>query len=358
MRIRSLKLSHFRNLPALALQVPAGAGLVGLVGANGSGKTSVLEAISLLTPTRGLLGAEGRAQVRHGAKEWGLWAQLSDETEIGAVYRKGSRQLQINAQPAQQADLTRHGSVIWLTPATDFLFGGPPAARRRWLDDLVTSLIPHHANAVSRFRQHRQARLRLLAQGQGGDWLDAEERLAAEWGVQVLIHRREYLQQLAPYLNNLTLELHGAAVEVLDQPDPVATLKGKFERSRDIDARLQRTHAGPNTADLAGQLQVEEGRQVAMAHASSGQHKRGLVMALLAHVRLMQKATGKPPLVLIDEFSAHLDATRRRALTADLLALGCQVWFSDTEAPATGEAIHIITLSQAEEEARPLKKSA
>ena len=337
MRLTQLKISNFRNIAALNLQVPEDASLIALIGPNGSGKTSILEAISLLTPTRGMLTSDGKSQIGHGpnnsGKEWGIWAQLNSGAEFGQIYRKSERILNIDAHREPLEAMARHGSVVWLTPATDFLFSGPPANRRRWLDDLTTALLPAHAGATARFAQHRQSRLKLLMDGRGGDWLDAEERLAAEWGIQVLKHRIEYLDRLQPFLNGLTLSLHGNALEVMEDPNPVAALKGKFERSREIDTRMGRTHAGPNTLELTGQLILEDDRRIPLSEASSGQHKRGLIHWLVAHVQLLAQAQNRPPLVLIDEFSAHLDAPRRALLLQTLTTSGCQIWLTDTETP-------------------------
>lgn len=338
MRIAQLKLSHFRNIESLNLAIPAEANLIALIGPNGSGKTSVLEALSLLTPTRGMLTSDGKSQIQHGpngsAREWGLWAQLASGAELGEVYRKSERILHIDGHREPLEATARHGSIVWLTPNTDFLFSGPPAGRRRWLDDLTTALLPAHAGACQRFTQHRQARLKLLMEGRGGDWLDAEERLAAEWGIQVLKHRIDYLARLEPFLHGVSLALHGNALEVMESDNPVAALKGKFERSREVDARMGRTHAGPNTLELTGTLTLENGTTVKLSEASSGQHKRGLIHWLVGHVQLLAQAQNRPPLVLVDEFSAHLDAKRRTDLLATLTTAGCQVWLTDTDTPA------------------------
>ncbi|PZP40686.1 MAG: hypothetical protein DI585_00220 [Pseudomonas fluorescens] len=353
MRLTQLKLSNFRNLESLKLTLPESAHLIALIGTNGSGKTSVLEALSLLTPTRGLLASDGKSQIRQGpngsSREWGIWARLHTGAELGQVYRKSERLLHIDGHKEALEATARHGSVVWLTPNTDFLFSGTPANRRRWLDDLTTALLPVHANAVSRFTQHRQSRLKLLQNGQGGayssDWLDAEERLAAEWGVQVLRHRIEYLQRLQPHLSNLTLDLSGNALEIMESENPTMALKGKFERSREIDTRMGRTHAGPNTLELTGVLTLESGQQIPLSQASSGQHKRGLIHWLVGHVKLLTEAQKRPPLVLIDEFSAHLDAPRRALLIETLLASGCQIWLTDTDVPVTPlPGLHIVQM--------------
>jgi DNA replication and repair protein RecF len=344
--VLELKLAHFRNLTQAKFEVPQGARVVALVGPNGVGKTSVLEALSMLSPTRGFLGADAKLQVQHKAKEAGIWARLGNGQEVGQVLKKGARIVQVDGQKAPLETLAQILPQVWLTPATDFLFGGPPETRRRWLDDMTTALIPTHGAAVARFRQHRQNRLRLLTQEHGGamqaDWLDAEEKMAAEWGLTVLTNRLKYLADITPHMEGLTLTLQGSALEVMEAESPVMALKGKFERSREIDARMGRTHAGPNTVELAGELILEHGHKVPMNQASSGQHKRGLMMAMVGHATLLATARRQPPLVLIDEFSAHLDATRRAMLMETLLKLGSQVWLTDMEAPALLEGLYIL----------------
>lgn len=324
--------------------------VVGLVGPNGAGKTAVLEALALLAPGRGLSGGDLQAHAPHGQRQWGTFITMADGTTVGQTYKAGLRTVQLDGTTQPVETLATLGSVVVLTPQTDFLFVGPPEQRRRWLDDAATALQPGHAGLVQRYRQHRQARLKILAQGiMHSDWLEAEERLAAEAGVRLVQGRLAYLAALEPLLVGLSLKLQGGALEIMSAADPVVALQGKFERTRELDVRLGRTHAGPNTLDVAGELLPENqsgprAGGIALHHTSSGQHKRALLLWLQAHVRMVTAKRKQAPLVLIDEFAAHLDATRREHLLQDLISLGCQVWLADVELPDLA-GLQRITLS-------------
>jgi DNA replication and repair protein RecF len=333
MRIEKLRVGDFRNLKQVEIAVPDSVGLVLLHGPNGAGKTSLLEGLSLLAGGRGLLGAEAKEQLRHGAKVWGVHGWLADGVEIGVGFQQGRKVQKLDGEDTTGMGLGRVGAVVSLSPRLDRLFSdGSPGDRRAWLDDAASAWQPGHAENVARYVHHLRSRLKLLMEGRSGDWLDAEEHMAAQAGIDVLRGRLGYLEALGAHLNEVKIELVGGALDVLAAVDPVAELAGKFARSREIDARLERTHAGPNTLDVGGRLQVAGGREVELGEASSGQHKRALVGWLLGQVRLLRGARGVAPLVLVDELSAHLDATRRKEVAAELAVLGAQVWASDTEA--------------------------
>jgi DNA replication and repair protein RecF len=343
MHITRLHIFAFRNHIDRVLDIPVGASVIGLIGPNGSGKTNILECLSLLGPTRGLRGVEPRSHLSIGhqltaQKNWGFHVELTTGQTIGQEYAAGnhggSRKVLLDGQPTSLEHLGTTFSTVWLTPQSDFLFIGPADQRRHWFDDVISAFNPSHAEAVARFQRHRRTRLKILTQYDEGDWLDVEEAHVAQWGIAVLRGRCTYLNALAPYLDNLTLHLYGKALDILDDTDPILSLRGKLRRSRDIDRRLGRTHAGPNTLDLRGVLRIEAREPIPLLQASSGQHKRALLDWLQAHVRLLNSRRGLPPLVLIDEFTAHLDQARRTLLLQDLIRLGCQVWLADTELAA------------------------
>ncbi|MDD9912726.1 MAG: DNA replication and repair protein RecF [Alphaproteobacteria bacterium] len=345
MQVSQLKITAFRNISSLNLEVPESTGdsgqLIAIIGKNGAGKTSVLEALSLLSPGRGLHKAKPEDMVQHKQKQWGVFAlcegQRKEQYRVGQSYlRSKTRKLKINEDnSAKQGQLAEVGNVLWLTPRQDRLFLDGAAVRRDFLDRFVYGLKPDHAEVMSRYKHHIGARLRLLKQGAAADWLGLEEQQAAEFGVQVLQNRLLYVEKLAEHLEEVSLKLTGATLGIFEEEDTVAALKGKFERSRERDAEVGATHTGAQKVDLSGVLHIDE-QEVDLAAASSGQHKRGLIQIVLAHVRLMKEKQGQAPLVLIDEVAAHLDAEKRTHLLGSLTELGAQVWITETELERLG----------------------
>jgi DNA replication and repair protein RecF len=346
-RVLRMVVQDFRNIPLWEATDLADACVVALVGPNGAGKTSVLEALSLLGGGRGLLGGEAKEQLRDGSRRgggWGVFAALDDLHEVGVAYQGGKKLLRVDGTPATNDELAQVVPLVWMAPGLDRLFFESPGVRREWLDDLASAVVRGHDEAVKRYVRHLRSRLKLLGERAHHDWLEAEERQAAVWGVKVLEGRAAYVKLLNEVGGGVRLRLEGNAATLLTEEDPVGVLQGKFERSREIDARLERTSAGPNTIDVQADVVLEES-EVAMGRASSGQHKRGLVRLLLAHVRLVRAKLGVAPLVLIDEFSAHLDAGRRALLLDELVALGAQVWCTDTAFVDARADVRVITLA-------------
>src|SRR5688572_423165 len=182
--LTALALSNFRNYPEL--NVTLGSPLVVLTGPNGAGKTNLLEAISLLTPGRGLRRAPFAEISRHGSDgSWAVAATIErdgEATRIGTGFAAAipgetpARKLRINAAAAASAEaLLDYLRVLWLTPAMDGLFTGPAAERRRFLDRLVLSVDPEHGGRVRDFERLLAQRNRLLDEGGAAAWLDAVE---------------------------------------------------------------------------------------------------------------------------------------------------------------------------------------
>jgi DNA replication and repair protein RecF len=365
-----LALSDFRSYADLAL--PVDAPLIALAGENGAGKTNILEAISLLSPGRGLRRAEFADMARSGAGGgFAVSVRLADETQIGLGLGepdengRRSRIQRINGAPSSSLTaVSEHVRVVWLTPEQDGLFRGSAGDRRRFLDRLVLAIDAEHGARVNALERALRDRNRILDERpHDAGWLDAIERQVAELGVAVAAARAEAVTRLGALIEETRdnaspfpwamLALDGeldrlvAALAAVDAEDAYQAL---LRQNRPRDKAAGRTLIGAQATDL----KVRHGpKDIVAEQGSTGEQKALLVGLVLAHARLVAAMSGFAPIVLMDEIAAHFDPRRRAALYDALGDLGCQVWmtgadeslFSDLPA---GSARLLVTPGRAE----------
>ena len=337
-----LILTDFRNHAELVL-APA-PGFVVLTGENGAGKTNVLEAVSLLSPGRGLRRASLSAMQRQdGPGGFGIAATLAlpeGDVEIATGTLAAAperRQLRIQGAAATANTLAEWLTVLWLTPAMDRLFVEPAGERRRFLDRLTLALVPAHAQHAARYDAAMRARTRLLTADEPADpqWLSALEAQMAQHGAAVDAARRETVAALGERLAEQPDGPFARAALLLEGWSGTAdALLADLRNGRARDAAAGRALAGPHRADLAV---THLGKGQAAALASTGEQKALLLGIVLAHAELVASRTGHAPILLLDEVAAHLDPLRRAALFERLAGHG-QVWMTGTE-PALFAAI-------------------
>ena len=325
-----LVLTDFRNHASAT--VAPGTGFVLLSGNNGAGKTNVLEAVSLLTPGRGLRGASLGEMARSGGPGgFGVAARLTDDTDIGTgtlATAPERRQVRINGAAASVTALSERLSVLWLTPAMDRLFADSAGNRRRFLDRLTLALEPGHAAHAARYEAAMRARNKLLAEPDSADpsWLAALEAGMAEHGIEVAAARARTVAALAETCASLPGDDFPRASFLLGgwaETDLAATLRA----NRGRDAAAGRATAGPHRQDLVV-THVAKGQPA--ARSSTGEQKALLLGIVLAHAELVAQRRGAAPILLLDEVAAHLDPARRASLFARLAGRG-QVWMTATE---------------------------
>ena len=351
LRLTQLKLFHFRNWGVHALKLD-GRHVV-LTGENGAGKTNLMEAVSLLSPGRGLRRASyGDMLQASTANGFAIHADLETPNgpfEIGtAVAAPNSeetgaqRRISINGAPAKTADaLLEVLRVVWLTPAMDGLFTGTAGDRRRFLDRMVLAIDPAHGRRAADYEKALRGRNRLLAEDRPDPrWLDAVEAQIAELGIAIAAARDEVVQLLAAMIGRAgdTGPFPAADIAILrpaEEADPDGAAVEREERLRHAlregrtrDRMAGRTLCGPHRHDLSIRH-----RQKAMdaAMCSTGEQKALLIGLVLAHARLTGELSGLPPLLLLDEIAAHLDAGRRAALFDLVCSLGGQCFMTGTD---------------------------
>jgi DNA replication and repair protein RecF len=330
--VTRLSLTEFRSY-ADAVLAP-GPGFVILTGENGAGKTNILEAVSLLSPGRGLRGAALSDMARKGGPGGFAMAARIGDVDIGTGTTAAApdrRQVRINGAPASANSLSEWLSVLWLTPAMDRLFADAASGRRRFLDRLVLALRPDHAMHSTRYDAAMRARNKLLVEEGPWDeaWLDALEARMAEHGAAIAEARAATVSALAERLAATPEGPFARPLIALEVGEPTA-----LATSRSRDAAAGRTLSGPHRADL---VVSHAGKDQPAALCSTGEQKALLIALILAHADLVAERTQRRPILLLDEVAAHLDPLRRRALFERLGGAGGQVWMTGTEAALFAE---------------------
>jgi DNA replication and repair protein RecF len=328
--VSRLALTDFRSYAGTLIE--PGPGFVLLYGENGAGKTNLLEAVSLLSPGRGIRSAALSEMVRRGASGGFAVAARAGEIDIGTGTVPSAperRQVRINGAPASANSLGEWLSVLWLTPAMDRLFTGPAGDRRRFLDRLVLALEPGHAHHSTRYEAAMRSRNKLLAEPESADpaWLEALEAQMAEHGTALAEARARTVEALDRRTSDAPDDQFARAELVLEGWNG-GDLASELRVSRSRDAAAGRTLAGPHRQDLNV---LHRAKAMPAAQSSTGEQKALLLGLVLAHADLVADRRGAPPILLLDEVAAHLDPKRRAALFVRLEGRG-QVWMTATEA--------------------------
>lgn len=348
--IQSLKLQNFRCYEYAALE-NVEKGLVVLSGPNGAGKTNILEAISLLSPGRGLRGA-GVTEIQRKLSP-APWAVASlihskyEEIRLGTGLDPQSkpgaekRTVRVNGQTEKgQSAFARYLSCVWLTPQMDRLFLDSSRDRRKFLDRLVYAFDAAHAGRVTRYENALSQRSRLLKDGRKDDhWLSALEHQMAETSVAIAAARLECVERLQSACINTQhnhfplakLVLRGTLEELLSHAPALEVeelFKYQLKSSRPRDEISGGAATGTHKTDLQVYYALKD---MAADQCSTGEQKALLIGIILAHARLIKAERGNTPILLLDEVAAHLDENRRAALYEILMELGGQCWLTGTD---------------------------
>ncbi len=331
-----------------------------LTGENGAGKTNLLEAVSLLSPGRGLRGTPFADLARfEGTGRWAVAAHLQspdgpidigtglEHTPDGQI--ASGRTIKIDGHVVKGSgklgDLVQ---IVWLTPALDGLFTGPAAERRRFLDRLIVGLDPGFRRLSGQFERAMRQRNKLLESGSRDDTqFIGLETLMAETGAALAAARLEAVDRLAKAVHHKwrepdqegqqspfpwsTLTIEGDLehdLRIMPSSDAEDHYLHALQSNRERDRAARRTLIGPHRSDfLAG----HGPNKMPAKFCSTGEQKALLVGLILAHAELLRELHGTAPLILLDEISAHLDERRRKALFKEILSLSSQAFMTGTD---------------------------
>lgn len=360
--ILRLTLSNFRSYHAATLTLAA-AGPVVITGANGAGKTNLIEAISLLAPGRGLRRATMEEMAfSEGDGAWAVAAEVEGMLGLATLGTGIDPPVGEDSAPSRKCRVDReavssatafadHLRIVWLTPAMDPLFNGPASERRRFLDRLVLAVDAQHSSRVAALERSLRSRNRLLEDANADfHWLDAVEHETAEVAVAVAAARAETVARLSAALGDVrqqsgefpaaAIALQGWMEDLL--PAHSATeiedrYRALLKDNRARDAAAGRTLDGPHLSDLTV---THAAKNIPARDASTGEQKALLIRLVLAHASLIKEMTGFAPMLLLDEVVAHLDPRRRAALYDALADLSAQVWMTGADPAAFGDIVN------------------
>lgn len=344
--VSALKLHNFRCYQGATFDGLA-KGLIVLHGPNGAGKTNVLEAVSILSPGRGLRGAKVmEMQCKAAGQPWAVSASVTNDygsvqLGTGLEAEKKKRIVRINGENARgQNALAEHVACVWLTPQMDRLFLDSSRERRKFLDRLIFAFDPGHAGRVTRYENAMRQRSKLLQDGKGAPaWLEGLEAQMAETGGAIAAARLDFIQRLQAACESANhehfplshLRVKGTVEELLSSAPALEVedmFKYQLSESRGVDMLTGGAATGPHKSDLAVRYAEKD---MPADQCSTGEQKALLIGIVMAHARLIAAERGAPPILLLDEVAAHLDEQRRGALYELLQDLGGQVWLTGTD---------------------------
>lgn len=343
--LRALELRRFRSHASLALSLDERS--VAIHGPNGAGKTNILEAVSLLSPGRGLRGAKAEElAARPDPIGWAVAARLradnyAEDTRVQVsvdLRQTAKRVISVDDATENQLALGRLSSALWLTPAMDRLWIEGASERRRFLDRLTLAFDPAHAERSAAYEKAMRERNRLLKEGHFEPaWLCALEAQMATAGAGIIRARSATIEALIEAQSGAKTLFPKAQIAILQSSEVEENgaashrdetgLAEALERGRRRDAAAGRTLSGPHRDDLNA---IYAEKAIEARHCSTGEQKALLISLVLAAARALEARHGRTPLLLLDEVAAHLDEARRAALYDEICAIGAQAWMTGT----------------------------
>lgn len=336
--IHSLSLFHFRNYEELNLSfIPAP---VVLTGPNGSGKTNILEAISLFSPGRGLRGAKlseiSNASLKSSSLLWATSlilnneVQLSTGLEVSLAHQSGEKRIhKIQHESVRgQNSFAEWLNIIWLTPETDRIFLESPSTRRKFIDRLVFAEDPLHSERLNRYEYALRERLQILRQGGDPLWLNSLEEQLSSLGVAIAIARKNLMQRLSEgqeYQHALFPRFKSQMIGEIDEwvlegyaVDIEAKVMEAFQKNRASDRESGTTRIGPHRSDWQV---IHNTKGMIASNCSTGEQKILLIATIFSFIQQKVRTDDRLIVLLLDDVIAHLDFHHRVVLFDQICAL-------------------------------------
>ncbi len=326
MALQTIKIGDFRCIEEATVALDGHSALI--VGANGAGKTSLLEAVYCLSRGRSFRAGRIERLVRSGARRFTLFAEhtVSEHThKLGLAAGRGIREIRIDQQPAATlAELAHVLSVEVIDPEVHGLIAEGPDVRRRFLDYGVFHVEPTFVDYWRRYRRALSQRNQALRQRLSWDSIEPWTEQLIEAATVVSSMRRDQLQRLQSCLASIGPKLLpdvNIKLSYRQGWEANSSLRDALEEGRASDFELGQTHRGPHRADLVIEYDGARARQ----RVSRGQQKLIAAALVLAQVEVLANHKQQRPVLLVDDPAAELDSDSLGRLMDCIEPLDCQI---------------------------------
>jgi DNA replication and repair protein RecF len=344
-QIKSLKLINFRSHSNFGLSL-SGKPLA-IIGDNGAGKTNILEAISLLSPGRGMRNSKFSEMVKDdNSMPWGVnFDILSNgknyEVSSGLRDNQKGRDIKINSKKVSGSSALPEIILLsWLTPSMDQIFNETPSYRRRFIDRLCAVYEKNHTKNIKIYEKLMAERNSSFKnKALDNVWLDALENQMSDVSIAIAETRLTFISNLNKVLEtNLDpvwprahLEIYGfveSLVSSWNSGKAKEMLCNEFKNNRERDFFSKRTNEGVHRSDL---LVNEKNKKIEAKKCSTGEQKSLLMGIILSHLELVSSFKSRYPVLLLDEVLAHFDKIRRKSFFKQIQEIGSQIIMTGTD---------------------------
>ena len=344
-QIKSLKLINFRSHSDFSLSL-SGKPLA-IIGDNGAGKTNILEAISLLSPGRGMRNSKFSEMVKDdNSMPWGVnFNILSNgknyEVSSGLRDNQKGRDIKINSKKVSGSSALPEIILLsWLTPSMDQIFNETPSYRRRFIDRLCAVYEKNHTKNIKIYEKLMAERnSSFKSKVLDNVWLDALENQMSDVSIAIAETRLTFISDLNKVLEtNLDpvwprahLEIYGFVENLVsswNSGKAKEMLCNEFKNNRERDFFSKRTNEGVHRSDL---LVNEKNKKIEAKKCSTGEQKSLLMGIILSHLELVSSFKSRYPVLLLDEVLAHFDKIRRKSFFKQIQEIGSQIIMTGTD---------------------------
>ncbi len=341
--INSLRVRSFRVHQDIIFE--PGKSSVLIVGSNGVGKTSILEAISIFSYGKGIRNAKFYDMINKDKNNFLIDLQLYIREnfimEYQTSFNKSNkiRKVTINNKETTATNSRKNIPMLWIAPYTEKIFSGSASLRRSFIDRLVNTFDNTHSIRLNEYEKNIKQRGKLLKDNINDiNWIETLEKQISELSVSICSSRLDLLDRLSKHLQNSVetfpkLEIgfiDSIETELMQKPaiDIEDNLKEKLSANREIDRLLGGSRVGCHKTDL---MVKNLNKNLSAELCSSGEQKSILISLVLSAANAFMQYTKKSPIILLDEVFTHLDLQKKSCLLERLVDLESQIWITATE---------------------------